>query len=141
NGDVYVSTNHGPNAPSQGIYALRLGPDHKAVETQHIAGVDQGTGIRFYKGALYASSGSGVSRFTFSGNELVPSAAPELIVDGLAGGSHAIAFDGKGNLFVGISGGGGESNCTDPNAPKDAKPVGQNPCPLLVAHGGIWRFD
>jgi len=141
NGDIYVSTNHAPTAPSVGIYALRLGPDHKAVQTEHFGTVDQGTGIRFYKGALYAASGSGVSRFTFSGNELVPSAAPELIVDGLAGGSHAIALDGKGNLFVALSGGGGDNNCADPNAPKDAKPVGLNPCPLLATRGGIWRFD
>src|SRR5579862_5027084 len=63
NGDIYVSTNHGPTAPSVGIYALRLGPDHKAVQTEHFGSVDQGTGIRFYKGALYASSGAGVSRF------------------------------------------------------------------------------
>jgi glucose/arabinose dehydrogenase len=141
NGDIFVSTNHGPTAPSMGIYALRLGSDHKAVQTEHFGSVDQGTGIRIYKRALYAASASGVSRFSFSGGDLVPTAAPEVIVDGLAGGSHPIAFDGKGNLFVALSGGGGESNCTDPNAPKDAKPVGMKPCPLLEAHGGVWRFD
>ena len=117
NGDIYVSTAHGPQVPSMGIYALRLGPDHKAVQTEHFGSVDQGTGIRFYKGALYAASGTGVDRITFSGNELVPTAAPEVIVDGLTGGSHGIAFDGKGNLFVSISGGGGDNNCSDPNAP------------------------
>jgi glucose/arabinose dehydrogenase len=141
NGDIYVSTAHGQQAPSVGIYALRLGPDHTATETQHFGAVDQGTGIRFYKGALYAASGTGISRFSFSGNELVPTAAPEVIVDGLTGGSHGIALDGKGNLFVSISGGGGENNCSDPNAPKDAKPVGQMPCPLLATRGGLWRFD
>ena len=47
--DIYVSTRHGQTAPSVGIIALRLGPDHKPVQTEHIAGVDQGTGIRIYQ--------------------------------------------------------------------------------------------
>jgi glucose/arabinose dehydrogenase len=140
NGDIYVSTNHGRNAPSVGIYALHLGTDHKAVDTQHFGTVDQGSGIRIYKGALYAASATGVSRIAL-GDGLVPTAAPESIVDGLTGGGHPIAFDGKGNLYVVISGGGGDNNCTDPNAPKDAKPVGQKPCPLLATRGGVWRFD
>src|SRR5206468_5593486 len=61
--DLYVSTRHAPNAPSVGIIALRLGPDHKPVQTEHIAGVDQGTGIRIHKGMLYAATGTGVVRF------------------------------------------------------------------------------
>jgi glucose/arabinose dehydrogenase len=141
NGDIYVSTNHRPNQPSLGIYALRLDPDHKAVQTEHFGTIDQGTGIRIYKGALYASSGGGVYRFAFQGDALVPAAAPETIVDGLPGGSHPLAFDDKGNLFVAVNGGGGDNNCRDPKAPKDAKPVGLDPCPLLTDHGGIWRFD
>ena len=43
----------------------------------------------------------------------------ETIVDGLAATNHPIAFDGKGNLFVGIDGGGGANNCPDPKAPKE----------------------
>ena len=54
--DLYVSTRHGPNAPSVGIVALRLGPDHKPVQTEHIAGIDQGTGIKVYKNHLYAAT-------------------------------------------------------------------------------------
>src|SRR5471032_1641437 len=54
--DIYVSTRHGATAPSVGIIALRLGPDHKPVQTGAIAGVDQGTGIRIHKGALYAAT-------------------------------------------------------------------------------------
>jgi glucose/arabinose dehydrogenase len=141
NGDVYISTNHRPNTPSVGIYALRLGPDHKAVQTEHFGTVDQGTGIRIHNGALYASSGDAIWRFAFNGDALVPAGAPETIVDGLPGGSHPLAFDDKGGLFVSINGGGGANNCPDPNTPKGSKPVGLNPCPLLTEHGGIWRFD
>ena len=74
--DIYVSTRHGPTAPSVGIVALRLGPDHKVLQTDHIAGVDQGTGIRVYKGYLYAATGPGVVRIALD-DKLVPSAAPE----------------------------------------------------------------
>src|SRR5471032_793321 len=127
--DIYVSTRHGQTAPSVGIIALRLGPDHKPVQTEHIAGVDQGTGIRIFRGALYAATSTGVVRFEL-GDGLVPTAAPETIVDGLAATNHPIALDGQGDLFVGIDGGGGASNCPDPNGPKD-KPKGLKPCPLL----------
>ena len=139
-GDIYVSTRHGKDQPSVGIIALRLGADHKPVQTEHFGTVDQGTGIRVYKGALYAASGTGVYRFALT-DALVPTAQPELIVDGLTATNHPIAFDGRGNLYVSIDGGGGPNNCPDPANPKDAKPKGLMPCPLLETRGGIWRFD
>jgi len=143
NGDIYVSTRHGRDQPSVGIIALRLGPDHKAAQTEHFAvgTVGQGTGIRIHDGALYAASGTGIYRFPLSGGALVPTAQGELVVDGLAATNHPIAFDGKGNMYVSIDGGGGASNCPDPATPKDAKPKGLNPCPLLETRGGIWRFS
>lgn len=140
NGDIYISTRHGRDQPSVGIVALRLGPDHKAIQTEHFSSIDQGTGIAIHKGALYAASGTGVYRIAL-GDTLVPAATPELMVDGLAATNHPIAFDSKGGLYVGIDGGGGASNCPDPATPKDAKPKGLNPCPLLETRGGIWRFD
>src|SRR5882757_2022839 len=138
--DIYVSTRHGNTAPSVGIVALRLGPDHKVLQTDHIAGVDQGTGIRVHNGALYAATGTGVVRIALD-DKLVPSAAPETIVDGLTATNHPLAFDGRGNMYVSIDGGGGTANCPDPSTPKDAKPVGLKPCPLMETRGGVWRFD
>ena len=137
--DIYVSTRHGPNAPSVGIVALRLGPDHKVLQTDHIAGVDQGTGIKVYKGYLYAATGPSIVRIALD-DKLVPAGAPETIVDGMAPTNHPFAFDGRGNLYVSIDGGGGNNNCPDPNGPKD-KPVGLKPCPIMETRGGVWRFD
>lgn len=139
NGDIYVSTQHRRDQPSTGLIALRPGPDHKAQQIEHFSSVDQGTGIRIYKGALYAASGTGIYRFSLDGDALVPTAPPESVVDGLSVSNHAIAFDGKGNLFVSLDGGG--NICADPNAPKGGKPVGLKPCPNLAVKGGIWRFD
>jgi glucose/arabinose dehydrogenase len=131
---LYVSTRGKDN----GIIALHLDASHKADRSEHFGSVNGGTGIRFWRDKLYASTPTTVYRFAFSGDELVPAAAPEIIVDGMPGiGStnRPLALDGKGNLFVTVTGVG--NICTDPAAPK----VGLKPCPALTGRSGIWRFD
>jgi glucose/arabinose dehydrogenase len=59
------------------------------------------------------------------------------VVSDLRSGTHAIAFDNNGHLFVGI---GGKSNACSTKPSPDARPVGQKPCPDLTGGGGIWRF-
>jgi len=131
---LYVSTRGKDN----GIIALHLDTSHKADRSEHFGTVNGGTGIRFWRDMLYASTPTSVYRFAFSGDELVPSAAPEVIVDGMPGtGSlnRPLALDGKGNLFVTVT---GVSNiCVDTAAPK----IGLKPCPVLNGRAGIWRFD
>jgi glucose/arabinose dehydrogenase len=148
NGDIYLSTprEQQGNGKGSGIIALRLDGAHKAVHVEHFGSVDGGTGIRFYNGALYASSPSGVYRFTFSGDALVPTRDPDIIVDGMPTthpGSNRvnrlIALDGKGNLFVALD--GSANLCLDPNTPQDAPPVGLKPCPDLGKRAGVWRFS
>jgi glucose/arabinose dehydrogenase len=143
NGDIYVSTRPGREAPAPtGIIAVKLGPDHKAVQIEHFSTIDGGTGLRLYKDALYVASKDTLYRFTFKGNELVPSAQPEVIVADLPTAGHTnygIAFDGKGGLYLSV---GGKGNiCTDPNTPKGERPVGLKPCPDLTGRAGVWRFD
>ena len=142
-GEIYVSTRTGRDtATPTGIIALRLDRDHKVVDTQHFSTVSNGTGIRFYKNALYASSPTAVYRFDFTDHELVPASAPQTVVDGLPSvgfPSRGLAFDGKGGLYVTV---GGSSNiCLDPAAPKGSRPVGLRPCPSLDGRSGVWRFD
>ena len=132
--DIYVSTTRTGTAPSMGVIALRLMPDHTILQNTHFGTVDGGTGIRIHNGALYVASGSAIYRFALD-DALAPKSAPETIVDGLPGGSHPIAFDGKGSMYVSMGGGG--NICTDPKAPK----VGLKPCPALETKAGIWRFD
>ncbi|MEG9434444.1 PQQ-dependent sugar dehydrogenase [Terriglobus sp. ADX1] len=139
NGDIYISTRHGGKQPSTGILALRLDADHKQAQVEHFSSVDQGTGIRIYKGALYASSNTAVYRFPLEGNALVPTAEPQTIVEGLAPSGHMIAFDGKGKLYVSFD--AGMNICATPNTPKGEKPTGLKPCPALATRAGIWSFD
>src|SRR3954454_24290849 len=83
NGDIYVSTpkDQQGNGKGAGIIALHLDASGKAVDTQHFGSIDGGTGIGFHNGALYATSPSGIYRFTFNGNALVPTKDPDVIVD------------------------------------------------------------
>src|SRR5579884_1242895 len=148
NGDIYISTprDQQGNGKGAGIIAVRLDAGHKAAQVQHFGSVDGGTGIRFYNGSLYASSPSAIYRFTFNGDELVPSKEPEIIVDGMPSThpgfnrvNRPIAFDGKGNLFVALD--ASANLCLDPNTPKEAPPVGLTPCPDLGTRSGVWRFS
>ena len=146
NGDLYASTLKDAQG-NGGIIAIHVDPaTHKAVETKRFGSIDGGTGIRFANGKLYASTPSGVSRFTFTGNELVPSKDPETIIDGTPTThpgfnrtNRPIAIDAKGNLYIALD--ASANMCTEPNTPQGAKPVGLKPCPDLGTRSGIWRFD
>jgi len=105
NGDIYISTPVDKQGKGGGIIALHLDSNHKADQTMHFGAVDGGTGIRFDHGALYATSATGIYRFTFRGKELVPAKEPEVIVEGMPALRGLRAQAGKlrmGRLFVGI---------------------------------------
>jgi glucose/arabinose dehydrogenase len=152
NGDIYLSTPRNQEEHGSGIIALHLDANHHADQIQHFGSVDGGTGIRFQNDRLYASTPSGLYRFAFSGNELVPSNEPEVIVDGMPAShpgfnrvNRPIAFDGKGNLFVALD--GSANLCTTQTLPPPGKPqpsappIGLKPCPDLGTRAGVWRFD
>ena len=145
NGDLYFSLPHNDQAPAGGILAVRLDASHKAVQMEHFGTIDGGTGIRIHNGFLYASSPSGVSRFTFTTNALVPEKDPVLIVDGtptthpgLPRNNRPIALDDKGNLYIALEGEG--NACSDPKSPNTAAPAGLKPCPYFDVRAGVWRF-
>ena len=78
----------------------------KAVVVDHFGGIENGTGIAFYRGALYAASPTAIWRYGFAGREIIPTTAPERIVDGMPTGgspSHGIAIDGKGHSFLSVA--------------------------------------
>ena len=139
NGDLYVSTR---GDKSNSIVAIHLDANHKADKVENFSDVKGGTGIRFYHGSLYASSPTTVYRFTFSGDDLVPNAAPVTIVEGMPSNGFSarpLAFDGSGAMFVGLGSGG--NICVAKDTPKGSPPVGLKPCPDLNNRAGVWRFD
>lgn len=146
---LYVSTERqSKDALDEGIIALHLSPQGKADRVEHFSGVDDGTGIAFHDGALYAASADTVYRFSFSGDELVPTSAPVKVVRNVPFRTP-IVFDGRGRLYLAV--GGGSNFCTPANStegigpvsrlPPDYKPVGPMPCPALAGRAGVWRFD
>jgi len=139
-GVIYASTLD-PADKNGGIAAIHLDAAHKADRIAYFSSVHGGTGIRFHKGALYASSFTGVYRFVFKDGEIVPSAAPETVMDGMPQTSffnRVIAFDPRGNLYVAVATSG---NICATAATPTTRPRGLNPCPGLSGRGGIWQFD
>ena len=99
------------------------------------------TGIALRNGYLYLGKMNSIERYRMTPGQLKPAGPVEVVVSGLEGerqhGDKGIAFDGKGSVYVNI---GAPSNaCQSPDRRPGAK--GQDPCPLLDAHGGIWKFD
>ena len=143
NGDLYISTPVDRQNKGSGIIALHLDGNHKADRVEHFGQVAGGTGIRFYKDALYAASGTGVYRFNFADKgALLPGKDPDIIIDGMpaahpgfARANVALAFDNKGNLYVALE--ASANLCTDP---KGAPATGLKPCPDLAQRAGVWRF-
>jgi glucose/arabinose dehydrogenase len=86
---------------------------------------------------LYASTASEVLRYRLT-DSLLPKRRVDTIVTGLARRqipSHSLALDRRGNLIVNI--GALSNGCAArelPGAP------GRDPCPDLIASGGIWAF-
>jgi glucose/arabinose dehydrogenase len=140
NGDVFASL-EGGRGGGGGVIALRDTDGDGKLDKRETFGDGSSTGIALRNGYLYVATMTSVVRHKLAAGELKPSGAPETIVDGLPGGRQhgdkGIAFDGRGGLYVNV---GAPSNaCQQPD--RQPNVPGQDPCPLLEKHGGIWRFD
>jgi glucose/arabinose dehydrogenase len=142
NGDVYVATLGGRGAQGNPpLVALHDGDGDGRFEVKERFGESGATGIAIRNGYLYVGTPTSVIRYKLTAGTLKPAGAAETIVADLpAQRQHedkGIAFDGRGGLYVNI---GAPSNaCQQPD--RRAKVPGQDPCPLLEQHGGIWKFD
>lgn len=140
NGDVYVQMRE--LSGGKGIAALRDDDaDGKADQVAYF-GSNTGTGMDIQGNFLYCSSDEEVFRYDLKAGELLPDENSRVL---LIGGfpkqnehaSKSIALDGAGSIFVNI---GAPSNACQV-ANRSAGSPGQDPCPLLEKHAGIWRFD
>ena len=101
------------------------------------------TAMHVYNDYLYFSSELVVYRYKLKPGTLVPDGEAEVVLtDDHAHGKHEhigkpLAFDDQGYMYVPF---GAPSNaCQFPKRTPGAQ--GQDPCPDLEKHGGIWRFD
>lgn len=145
NGDIYVKLTDA--APKSGNAALRdRDGDGKADSIAYFGDyqVEGGygpTSIRIYNDYLYFSTKGAVFRNKLTPGKLIPESKIELILtDNYNKIGHigkALAFDEEGHIYVGF---GSISNvCQIIN--KASGSLGQDPCPELAEHGGIWQFD
>ena len=148
NGDIYVKLR--ASYPDGSNVAMRdENNDGKAdiikKFSTYIDPYGYGTAMRIYNGYLYYSSSGDVYRCKLRPGKLLPDTNSELIltddfkhdVHGFNHTAKPITFDDKGNMYVPFGSPGDVCQVFDriPESP------GQNPCPQLEEHAGIWIFD
>ena len=104
-------------------------------------GATGGTGIAFYKGAIYAEQNDKILRYTLPPDSAVPTQAPEVVVSDLPltgdHPMHPFAIDAEGHIYVDL--GSATNACQKQN--RVAGSPGYDPCTELETRAGIWRYD
>ncbi len=145
NGDLYVAlmTSGGRGQPQTGggAVALRDANGDGRFEVKEPFGSGSTTGIALRNGYVYLAHPTTIERIRLTPGQLKPTGSAETIVTGLPSDRQhedkGIAFDGNGSLYINV---GAPSNaCQNPDRRPGVK--GQDPCPLLEKHAGIWKFD
>lgn len=138
-GDIYAAQRN-RRLGFGGVVALRDSDGDGSADRIESFGSEGVTGLAFHRGHLYAGEDERIVRWSMQDGDLVPAAAPEVVVDGLPAaeyhGAKAFAFDGAGALYVNV---GAPSNACQVRD-REAGSPGMDPCPQLETGGGIWRF-
>lgn len=141
NGDLYVALNNSLGLSDGAVLALRDTDGDGRADIQQRFGPTGGNGVAWGEGQLYFSPDDRVLRYTFVGDELVPSGGEVTIVGGLpATDDHPrknVVLDGKGGMFVNIA--SGSNSCQEEDR-TDFSP-GLDPCPELPVRAGVWHFS
>jgi glucose/arabinose dehydrogenase len=154
-GVLYVNTwsgrfYHFDTPPADGfLVALKdtKGAGHADVIVRFGAGVPQGsaggTGIAYYKGAIYAEQNDKIIRYVLPTDSasIAPTGEPNIVVYGLpltgAHNMHPFIIDAQGHIYVDL--GSATNSCQiDDRMPGS---MGHNPCTELQTRAGTWRYD
>ncbi len=127
---------------NMGVVAMRdTDGDGHADIIERFATDIPGTALQFHDGYLYFGSKTAVYRFDFEGDEMVPTAPPEVVVGGFPEQrlheAKTFAIDDDNNLYVNV---GAPSNACMEEFRTRGSP-GQRPCPQLELQSGIWQYD
>ena len=148
NGDIYVKLRV-PNPDGSNVALRDKNNDGKADVIEKFGiytdPMGYGTAMRINNGYLYFSSTGDVFRCKLKPGELLPDTALELILtDDYMNDPHGfnhtakpIAFDDKGNMYVPF----GSPSDVCQQMDRIPESPGQNPCPQLAEHAGIWMFN
>jgi glucose/arabinose dehydrogenase len=133
-GDIYAALQDG------GVVALRDANDDGRADQSKAVFDGGGTGIAVHEGHLWFAQNDKLLRWRLTPGELVPSGAPDVVVEGLPTGGHTaktFAFLGGDTLIVNI--GSGSNSCQF--ADRAHRSPGKDPCPELEGRAGLWRFS
>lgn len=137
NGTVYANVNRGDE--HHHLMALTDTNGDGVADKRQLFGQGGATGLAIHDGWLYAASTTAIRRYKL-GKTGVPSGGGQPLVTHLPEqGTHdtrSLAFDDHDHLYIAI---GAPSNACQKDDRQAGSP-GQDPCPLLDRHGGIWRF-
>lgn len=148
NGDIYVKLRY-PSPNGENIAMRDTDGDGKADIVQLFGDYGQqgayGTAMRIYEDYLYFSTAGRVIRQKLRPGELLPEESYEVILtddykNAVHGYEHIakpITFDKEGHMYVPFGAPG--DVCQELNRRPGAP--GQDPCPELEWHGGVWQFD
>ena len=153
NGVLYVNTWSGRyyrnDAPPDGGFLVALKDskgDGRADVIERFGdserqGATGGTGIAFYKGAIYAEQNDKILRYALPPDSAVPTQAPAVVVSDLPltgdHPMHPFAIDAEGHIYVDL--GSATNACQKQN--RVAGSPGYDPCTELETRAGIWRYD
>jgi glucose/arabinose dehydrogenase len=139
NGDVYVALQN--RGTGGGVVALRDTKGDGHFDVKETFGDGSGTGIGLYNGYLYVAQTDRLVRWKMTSGQLKPTGPMEIVVSGMEAPSEhhdkGLAFDGAGAVYINV---GPPSNACQVKDRTKGSP-GQDPCPILDMHGGVWKFD
>jgi glucose/arabinose dehydrogenase/mono/diheme cytochrome c family protein len=152
-GVVYVNTwsgrYYGNDTPPAGGFLVALqdtGGAGKADVVKRFGETIQtggagGTGIGWFKGAIYAEINDRIVRYSLPSGSMVPSGSAETVISGLPlGGDHPMhpfIIDAEGLMYVDVA--TATNSCQLKN--RILKSPGAKPCTELETRGGVWRYD
>ena len=150
NGDIYVKMRKAHDE-GENIALRDTDNDGKADIIERFGIYDPreyySTGMRIYNNYLYFSTSGKVMRQKLTPGELVPQGKAEvMLTDDFRNAEHGyshiakpITFDNDGHMYVPFGSPG--DICQHPDFDRKPGAMGQDPCPELEWHAGIWQFD
>ena len=150
NGDIYIKMRFA-HEQGENIGLRDNNNDGKADQIERFGVFDQrgyyATGMRIYMDYLYYSTASTVYRQKLTKGKLVPESEPEvMLTDDYRNSPHGyshiakpLTFDRDGHMYVPFGSPG--DICQSKGQDRKPGALGQDPCPELEWHAGVWQFD